>query len=45
MGRGRMIDNKEKHYLKSCKSDWNCGEYFYGPQYSMCKKCRDKEMC
>jgi hypothetical protein len=40
-----VLDNKEKHYLKACKSDWDCGEYFYGPKYQYCRKCRDKDMC
>lgn len=39
------IDNKEKHHLKACKSDFKCGNYFYGPKYKYCKQCRAKDMC
>jgi hypothetical protein len=40
-----MIDNKDKEVLKPCKSDFKCGNYFYGPEYRYCKQCRAKDMC
>jgi len=40
-----MVDNKQKDYLKACKSDFKCGNYFYGPDYRYCEQCRAKDMC
>ena len=33
-----MIDNKQKDYLKPCEK---CLDYFYGPSYDLCIKCRN----
>ena len=45
MGRRRMIDNKDSHILTACKSEYACGNYFYGPDHDECERCRTKEMC
>ena len=31
------LDNKQKEYLKPCD---RCLDYFYGPSYDLCVKCR-----
>tara|TARA_Y100000004_G_C8821260_1_gene372015 strand:+ start:148 stop:285 length:138 start_codon:yes stop_codon:yes gene_type:complete len=45
MGRRRMIDNKEKKFLKACQSDFACGNYFYHTKYRYCEICRTKDWC
>lgn len=37
-----MIDNKDIEYLKACKSEIKCGNYFYGPRFEYCRQCRTK---
>ena len=32
-----QLDNSQKEYLKPCD---RCLDYFYGPSYDLCVKCR-----
>lgn len=32
-----QLDNKQKEYLKPCD---RCLDYFFGPTYDLCVKCR-----
>jgi len=37
--------NKDSNILKSCKSELNCGNYFYHTKFRYCEVCRVKDMC